>query len=148
MAKAAVAVGLMLVAAAGTMYSQYQAGKENQKIHKLNAEMANNAAKLQADRTFEDGARRLSAISADAGASGFTQDGSVLDTLFEQARQTERDAQVSIYNGQIQATSELAQGVQAMNNAKRSMFQTAMQTGSKAASMGMGGGMGGSGGAF
>lgn len=123
------------------MFSQYQAGKENQRIAEMNAKMARDSAALQAEQVRSEGARRFAAIQADAAAGGFAQEGTVLDTLFTQARETEKDAQIALYNGQVKSTAELAQGVKARNDATRQMLGTAAQFGQSAMSFGMNSGL-------
>lgn len=131
MAKTAVAVGLMAITAVAQIYSQQQTAKRNASIGERNALMARNASALRADQIREEGMRRLSAIQADAGASGFSEDGSVLDTLFEQARQTERDAQMAMYNGQVEATAALTNSQVAKQEANAASANTLLTTASK-----------------
>lgn len=99
--------------------SDKQAADENAAALRANAAQAMVSAKLKADQIKEQGTRLVSKISANAGGAGFAQSGTILDVMFEQQRQIEREAQLAIYEGQIQSTSNLSQASRIETQAKR-----------------------------
>ena len=101
---------LMMASAAVAAYGAIQqgqaakaAGKFNEAVNAQNAEIARTNARVQAGQVQRENALRLGAIRAAAGASGGTQEGSVLDVIADVGRQGELDRQYVIYQGEAQA---------------------------------------------
>lgn len=112
-----VMMGVSLVSGLMQSKADQEAASNNAAIQRANAEQARIAASIKADQIREDGVRSLKNITAQNAASGFTLSGSALDVLFEQARQTERQAQLAVYEGQVKSTFDLAQAAETERSA-------------------------------
>lgn len=101
------------VAAAGiAAYGAYEQGQQAKKAADFNAQIASNAAKAdmeqaqaQAEQDKRQAVLRLGMIRANAGASGVTSSGSVLDVLGDVATQSKLQQQTDIYQGGLRASA-------------------------------------------
>ena len=100
-----------VVAAAASAYATYQAGQQQAKGFRYQAQQqenqaqaARNAAAVQEARSRERNERIMALARARAGASGIVStEGSPLLVMLENARQAELEAQLIRYGGEIQA---------------------------------------------
>lgn len=72
-------------------------------LARQNAELSREQAEAEAGRFERGSRRRLGAIRAQAGASGTTLSGSVLDVLADQAAEEEENRLLILFGGEAQA---------------------------------------------
>lgn len=80
-----------------------QAGKFNARVAEENAQVAMQLARQEATQIERDNTLRLGAIRAQAGATGVTFSGSVIDLIGDVAAQGELQRQNAIFRGTLEA---------------------------------------------
>lgn len=117
------ATASLIMMAAGTglsAYGQYQEGKQadatakyNQQVKEREAEAEIQRARVESRRQAQEAARTMASLRAGLGSSGVvTTEGTPLQLIGEQTRQSELDNQMIGYNAQTGAQKKREEGKQ------------------------------------
>ena len=112
--------GLMLAGTALSAYGQLQAGsaedetaKYNQQVKEREAQAEVQRGRVESRRQAEDAARTMASLKSGLSASGVvTTEGTPLQLIAEQTRQSELDNQMIGYNAQTGAGRKIEEGKQ------------------------------------